>query len=188
MGVVYIYGERVLNQHNEMLETEARRCSFVLVGNIPSALRSSDLRAFFSHLVEKGGFSCFHFRHRPEHLAPSQGQELQTEGASTAASSEELSPKGGHGGGESEASNFRGAADEVAAEGDGVRPAASRCCVVAVERRWVKELLRRYRNRLWAKASGESVGGKVRITKLSVSFEGATTAPRSTGRETGKQP
>jgi len=176
----------VLNQHSEMLETEARRCSFVLVGNIPSVLRSSDLRAFFSHLVEKGGFSCFHYRHRPEHLTPSQGKPrpLQTDGASTATSAEELSPRSGHGGGEGEASELRRAAEEVSADGVGVKPAASRCCVVAVERRWEKELLKRYRNRLWAKASGESVGGKVRITKLSVSFEEVTT--RSTGSEKGE--
>lgn len=168
-----------------MLETEARRYSFALVGNIPSVLRSSDLRAFFSHLVEKGGFFCFHYRHRPEHLTPSRRGQLQTDGVSTAVSSSELSPRGGYGGGEGEASEFKGAAEEVAAEGDGVRAAASRCCVVAVERRWEKELLRRYRNRSWAKASGESVGGKVRITKLSVSFEEVTT--RSMESEAGEQ-
>ena len=51
-----------------MLVEEARRCCFVLVGNIPVELRSADLRAFFSHLVERRAFACFHFRHRPEHL------------------------------------------------------------------------------------------------------------------------
>lgn len=37
-----------------------------IVGNIPSELRSADLRAFFSQFIESKGFLCFHFRHRPE--------------------------------------------------------------------------------------------------------------------------
>lgn len=37
-----------------------------IVGNIPSDLRSADLRAFFSQFIESKGFLCFHFRHRPE--------------------------------------------------------------------------------------------------------------------------
>ena len=41
--------------------------SFYLIGNIPAALRSADLRSFFSRLVEGGVFLCFHYKHRPEH-------------------------------------------------------------------------------------------------------------------------
>ena len=40
--------------------------SFFLLGNIPGGFRSYTLRAYFSHLVEKEAFVCFHFRHRPE--------------------------------------------------------------------------------------------------------------------------
>ncbi|XP_042296990.1 G patch domain-containing protein 3 isoform X2 [Sceloporus undulatus] len=39
---------------------------FCLVSGIPARLRSADLRCFFSHFVEGGGFLCFHYRHRPE--------------------------------------------------------------------------------------------------------------------------
>lgn len=56
---------------------ELDRCSFYLVGNIPGAFHSSDLRAFFSQFVEKGHFVCFHYRHRPEY------QSLFTQTAST---------------------------------------------------------------------------------------------------------
>ncbi len=45
--------------------------SFLLVGNIPGRFRSSDLRAYFSQLIEKNSFLCFHYRHRPERLAAS---------------------------------------------------------------------------------------------------------------------
>lgn len=37
-----------------------------IVGNIPVEFHSADLRSFFSHFIESNGFSCFHFRHRPE--------------------------------------------------------------------------------------------------------------------------
>ncbi|NXH53324.1 GPTC3 protein, partial [Rhabdornis inornatus] len=41
----------------------ARYC---LVSGIPAALRSAQLRAYFSQFLEAGGFLCFHYRHRPE--------------------------------------------------------------------------------------------------------------------------
>ena len=37
-----------------------------IVANIPTEFHSSDLRSFFSQFIESKGFSCFHFRHRPE--------------------------------------------------------------------------------------------------------------------------
>ncbi|XP_013379646.1 G patch domain-containing protein 3 [Lingula anatina] len=40
------------------------------VGNIPAAYHSSDLRNYFSQFIERGGFDCFHFRHRPEIRKP----------------------------------------------------------------------------------------------------------------------
>ncbi|NXP55547.1 GPTC3 protein, partial [Heliornis fulica] len=48
----------------------ARYC---LVSGIPTALRSAQLRAYFSQFVEAGGFLCFHYRHRPER--PPAGSE-----------------------------------------------------------------------------------------------------------------
>ncbi|XP_040390972.1 G patch domain-containing protein 3 [Cygnus olor] len=41
----------------------ARYC---LVSGIPAALRSAQLRSYFSQFLEAGGFLCFHYRHRPE--------------------------------------------------------------------------------------------------------------------------
>ena len=37
-----------------------------IINNIPKEYHSSDLRNFFSQLIETKGFLCFHFRHRPE--------------------------------------------------------------------------------------------------------------------------
>lgn len=38
----------------------------LVVTNIPESFRTRDLRNFFSEYVEKGAFTCFHFRHRPQ--------------------------------------------------------------------------------------------------------------------------
>lgn len=42
---------------------------YALIANIPSFYHSADLRNYFSQFIESGGFSCFHFRHRPEGAA-----------------------------------------------------------------------------------------------------------------------
>ncbi|XP_029427243.1 G patch domain-containing protein 3 isoform X2 [Rhinatrema bivittatum] len=39
---------------------------YCIVGNIPAAFRSAQLRSYFSQLAESCGFACFHYRHRPE--------------------------------------------------------------------------------------------------------------------------
>ncbi|NXQ34887.1 GPTC3 protein, partial [Alaudala cheleensis] len=50
----------------------ARYC---LVSGIPAALRSAQLRAYFSQFLEAGGFLCFHYRHRPERPPAGGGGE-----------------------------------------------------------------------------------------------------------------
>jgi len=37
-----------------------------IIGNIPLEFHSADLRSYFSQFTEKGGFQCFHYRHRPQ--------------------------------------------------------------------------------------------------------------------------
>ncbi|VDP33798.1 unnamed protein product [Heligmosomoides polygyrus] len=39
---------------------------YCTINNIPSSMRSKDLRRYFSDFTENGKFSCFHYRHRPE--------------------------------------------------------------------------------------------------------------------------
>ena len=147
-----------------LLVEEARKCCFVLVGNIPAELRSADLRAFFSHLVERRAFACFHFRHRPEHLTvcsdDSPSTEAQTvtdtvavgrlttlveSGAATAQESsivpgqEESSPSetaGVYGGSRRSESADGGETSRTAAVGTGLptAPAAGSRCCVAAVR------------------------------------------------------
>ncbi|XP_055335146.1 LOW QUALITY PROTEIN: G patch domain-containing protein 3-like [Paramacrobiotus metropolitanus] len=47
----------------------------VVVRNIPAVFHSSDLRSYFSTLIETECFACFHYRHRPEVLAESSKPE-----------------------------------------------------------------------------------------------------------------
>ena len=171
-----------------MLEKDARNCSFVLIGNIPSALRSSDLRAFFSHLVEKRGFACFHFRHRPEHVAPRRLPDTSATSSDTVATSGGVSPQEDvlEGTQPSEASTAAADGEESGGGrgGDGTVAASTRCCVAALERRMEAELLRRYRGRHWAKPGGEMLRRKVQIGRLSISYnEEAGTWPGSSGCE-----
>lgn len=156
----------------EMLESDARRCCFVLVGNIPAQLKSADLRAFFSHLVEKQSFVCFHYRHRPEHAAVGHWQGNQAtdhDEASTSADAPSVP--------ESSAS----VSGEVENAGEFKTPTAvaSRCCVAAVmTRRLGDELLKRYGDRNWAKSGGELLRRKVKLSKLSVLFKETKTQER----------
>ena len=148
-----------------MLEREARKCCFVLVGNIPTQLKSADLRAFFSHLVEKQGFVCFHYRHRPEHSATQQpGNQATAEGTSTSLDVPSAS--------ETSSVSERTGESESASEFVIPTAAATRCCVAAVAtRQCEQELLKRYGGRNWAKSGGELLRRKVKLSKLSVLFE-----------------
>ncbi|CAE1312660.1 G patch domain-containing protein 3 [Acanthosepion pharaonis] len=49
---------------------------YAVVGNIPSRYHSSDLRNFFSRIIETDGFDCFHFRHRPEARETERNPEI----------------------------------------------------------------------------------------------------------------
>ena len=123
---------------------ELDELSLCLVGNIPGTFHSSDLRAFFSQYVEKGNFTCFHYRHRPEYQSPTQTLAQPT---SIDASSTE---------GDSSASH---------------REARTHCCVVAVVSGAGKDFVRNYHNTNWTRSDGEYLGEKVRVTKLRVLTE-----------------
>ncbi|XP_071432774.1 G patch domain-containing protein 3 [Pithys albifrons albifrons] len=55
-------------------ESHGGPARYCLVSGIPAALRSAQLRAYFSQFLEAGGFLCFHYRHRPER-PPAGGTE-----------------------------------------------------------------------------------------------------------------
>ena len=148
------------------MEEEAKKCSFVLVGNIPSELKSADLRAFFSHLVEKGGFACFHYRHRPEHAQPPE----QSESGDILGTPREEAVDDSEGGERTNAGECgvpRRSTDAAPVS------VASRCCVAAVKRAQEREFLRRYAGRHWARLGGELLRRKIKLSRVSVAFDQA---------------
>lgn len=121
---------------------ELANSTFFLVGNIPKSFRSSNLRDYFSNFVEKGIFSCFHYKHRPEHLRGSK-QLLNTSSKIEATPSTSKEAKDGY--------------------------PTSKCCVVAVKSEFGGDFLKTHQNRNWSQEDGSLLAGKVHITKLDVS-------------------
>ena len=162
-----------------MLAEDARKCVFVLVSNVPGELRSADLRAFFSHLVERRAFSCFHFRHRPEHCAPS------SVGPTSTTAAHDTSETSGTPGGHTEGRDVSGSSERDASSGPGEsereapRAVSTCCCVVAVRRGQEAELERRYAGRHWAKPGGALLRRTVKLTRLPVNFDDCE--PTTTG-------
>ena len=126
---------------------ELKKAVFYLVGNIPESFRSSSLRAYFSHFVEKKLFVCFHYRHRPEQEKPKEGMPTAIQEESAAA----LHSKG--------SINTTGSAR------------TSKCCVVALKSDAGIDFVKMYRNKNWSLADGSMLSGVVRINKLNVNFD-----------------
>ena len=150
-------------------EEKWRGCVFFLVGNIPAQFRSADLRAVFSQFAEKEYFVCFHYRHRPEQLQPTQTDSTSSSSEATVITElkRDVGPAHFH----SEASG-------------GV--AKTKCCVVAMERNGsgAKTFVQMYADKNWSTADGGFLRQKVRINELKVDFE--TTHQNSSSPNQGK--
>ena len=135
--------------------------SFFLILNIPSRFHSSDLRAFFSHFVEKKGFSCFHYRHRPEHLKIFKDAKRPLEIGDHHLNRDQ-EPQSSESVAQSSASRKETPETEE-------RTAQTNCCVVAVPMgAREKEFVELYRNKNWANPDGQLLPRRVRISKLRV--------------------
>lgn len=64
-------------QPENSAKTNEKEFMLVLIRNIPPFYHSRHLRLFFSTLVERKAFSCYHFRHRPESLEMTTGDNTQ---------------------------------------------------------------------------------------------------------------
>ena len=118
---------------------------YLLIGNIPGHLKSSDLRAFFSQYVERDAFVCFHYRHRPEtfRLRP---QLARTEQQNTARERQTLY-------------------DRSTAEPHG---ANTRCCIVKIRPELADEFISHYHGNHWSLAAGRTLPQKVRIGRMTL--------------------
>ena len=114
---------------------------YLLIGNIPKELHSSDLRAFFSQFVEKGAFSCFHYRHRPE--------AFQTSNEAQGCNKED---------------------ETVEDDGNECKESEMAiktcCCFVKVKAEHADEFVRHYHGKHWSLPDEQLFKRTVRITKV----------------------
>ena len=159
--------QALAEEQQQQQEQRWRRCVFFLVGNIPAKFRSADLRAMFSHFVEKEYFVCFHYRHRPEQVQASEAHATSSSSSNTVTDIEELTRD-----------------TSPARAGGGVTK--TRCCVAALERngRGARTFVEMYANKNWSTADGGFLRQKVRITQMKVNFKttGQNLSPSNQGK------
>ena len=121
---------------------------YALIANIPSFYHSADLRNYFSQFIERGGFECFHFRHRPEIIRSHQEVNVcgsdRKESCSSAGDTDTPSDK-------SSANTRRG---------------KSLCCVVRLRHSKFVELVKMYHRKCWLDRKGESIRSLCYISKI----------------------
>ena len=137
--------------------------SLFLIGNIPGHYHSYHLRTFFSDFIEKRGFLCFHFKHRPEYERESTIQELRenstasTSNVSTKTESSSINaPGGSH---SSTLSDVRSNAKEL-------KKSRTFCCVVVVDDDLKQEFVRSYSCKNWIGENDTVLPQKVRLVPL----------------------
>ena len=150
---------------------------FYLIGNIPGEFHSYNLRSFFSHLIEKNGFACFHFRHRPEY----RKIKSTTESSSRPENRIEIEEERGN---EKEKRQSDGHQLDVSHEvatgplhGENLSASCSTlsvkadtlCCVVAVKKEMEREFMK-YNNQHWTSGEHDEVISqhKVRLQQIKV--------------------
>lgn len=152
--------------------------SYFLLGNIPRGFRSYNLRAYFSHLVEKEAFVCFHFRHRPEFLNNNREPATPIGSEETAASK--------HKDGNTEQKTMTKTENETVddtsfidytktvtrssettqnSDVDSAVQANTHCCPLSVKSEHVKELLS-YNGKHWTDDNDDTMKERVRIQAL----------------------
>ena len=116
---------------------------YLLIGNIPKELHSSDLRAYFSQFVEKGAFSCFHYRHRPEAFQTSN----EAQGCNKLKKDETVEDDGNE-------------------DKESEMAIKTCCCFVKIKPEHADEFVRHYHGKHWSLSDEQPFKRTVRITKV----------------------
>ncbi|CAL1611504.1 unnamed protein product [Knipowitschia caucasica] len=129
---------------------DAKTPVFFAVCNIPASFRSADLRNYFSQFTESGGFSCFHFRHRPEVL-----KDPENSGTSN-----EQSPR-----------EERGETDMDPTDTgeERLKTATSCCCVASVHAAYAPRFMKMYSGTHWINSKGNWLKRRCVIKRIKVS-------------------
>ena len=114
-----------------------------IISNIPYSYHSSDLRNYFSQIIEADGFDCFHFRHRPE----ANDNATNRTGATTPPTPTTTSTSS------SASRNVR----------------KTTCCVVRMTALKLNEFINLYHRKHWHDENGDSSRSLCLIAKIKVS-------------------
>ncbi|XP_004478821.1 G patch domain-containing protein 3 isoform X1 [Dasypus novemcinctus] len=161
-------------------DVEEEEAVYLVVSGIPSALRSAQLRSYFSQFREQrgGGFLCFHYRHRPER-APSQ-----------AAADSALAPTSPASEGQVLAQTSAASTRCLSARKSASVQTRTCCCVVSVRgASQAQKFLRMYSGRRWLDSQGTWLPGRCLIRRLRLPTEtsGLASFPFKTRKELQSQ-
>lgn len=115
-----------------------------LLGNIPKNYHSHNLRNYFSDFIEKHGFICFHYKHRPEHLKNGKlNDELHLQNNQP---------------------------NQQASQTDGQASGSTKrntcCCVVVVQNSFENDFIKAYRGKKWKDNKGVDIHQQVVISYI----------------------
>ncbi|XP_069893640.1 G patch domain-containing protein 3 [Dipodomys merriami] len=142
-------------------EVEEEATVYLVVTGIPSALRSAQLRSYFSQFREQrgAGFLCFHYRHRPEG-APAQASDAGLPSSDPAAESQDL------------AQTTAAASRALSARNSARGQTRTCCCVISVRgMALARKLVRMYSGRRWLDSQGTWLPGRCHIHRLRLPTE-----------------
>ncbi|KAG7469146.1 hypothetical protein MATL_G00125780 [Megalops atlanticus] len=143
---------------------ESTNVLYYVVSNIPAKFRSADLRNYFSQFIESGGFSCFHYRHRPEVLKDpaKSGEHLEAEHDQVKTVEDSQDTKDGEGSSESldKSKNVASPKNEKTC-----------CCVVSVHAKEGDRFVKMYAGNQWIDSTGNWLARRCVIKRVKVSDE-----------------
>ncbi|XP_037089857.1 G patch domain-containing protein 3-like isoform X2 [Pollicipes pollicipes] len=119
-----------------------------IVHNIPKSFHSRDLRNYFSQFLEKGGFTCFHYRHRPEVQEVAGESEVPPEVGSLAPTAS-VRPE-----------------PDAAGGSPRRRPHAACCATVRLRRQHLAEFVRLYDKKHWVDSDGCYLSRRCFVSRL----------------------
>ena len=147
--------------------------AFGVIGNIPADYHSADLRNYFSMFIEDGGFTCFHFRHRPELRIPEKERESPSSAQTSSGAALHQQAQAG-----------LSQSDQQHVEApSSVRPKSkTTCCVVKLTVNKLDELIQRYHRTHWLDSNGDCMSQLCLISPVKVSGgdAGPTSQPGGT--------
>ncbi|XP_067458097.1 G patch domain-containing protein 3 [Thunnus thynnus] len=157
---------------------------YLVISNIPAAFRSADLRNYFSQFIESGGFKCFHYRHRPEVLRESEGQNSvcddSEESSSRPPESDRVTADSSSRPPESDrvtanSSSRSPESDRVTADSSSVKKqqqaVKTGCCVISVQAKDADRFIRMYSGNHWIDSKGSWLSRRCVIKRVKVSHE-----------------